>query len=158
MALLIRQSRQDDSVAIRQCIVELQEFERGIEPRLRPGESMADAYWDHIQERCAAANGVVYVAIQDEALVGFVAVLAEEPFEGLDDPPGTYGLVTDIVVLGSHRGQGIGRKLLEQAEAFVRAAGAHELRIGVLSRNQNARPLYLSAGFLPSFEILTKNV
>jgi GNAT superfamily N-acetyltransferase len=158
MALLIRQSRQDDSAAIRQCIVELQEFERGIDPRLRPGESMADAYWDQIQERCAAANGVVYVAIQDEALVGFVAVLAEEPFEGLDNPPGTYGLVSDIVVLGSHRGQGIGRKLLEQAEAFVRAVGARELRIGVLSGNQNARRLYLNAGFLPSFEILTKNV
>lgn len=156
MALLVRESRRDDDAAICRCLVELQEFERGIEPRLRPGESMAAAYWQRIQERCAAANGRAFVAVQDGVVVGFVAVLAEEPFEELDDPPGTYGVITDVVVLPSHRGRGIGRELLEHAEAFARAAGARELRIGVLSANSGARRLYRQSGFVPHLEVLTK--
>jgi ribosomal protein S18 acetylase RimI-like enzyme len=61
----------------------------------------------------------------------------------LDDPPGTYALVTDLVVLSSHRGRGIGQQLLGRAEAFVRSAGAAELRIGVLANNITARRFYL---------------
>ena len=38
---MIREYRDDDLAAIRICIVELQESERRIDDRLRPGESMA---------------------------------------------------------------------------------------------------------------------
>ncbi len=153
---LIRECRADDDAAVRRCIVELQEFERGIEPRLLSGESMAAAYWQRIQERCAKANGRAFVAELDGSVVGFLAVLAEQPFEELDDPPGAYALVTDVVVLSSHRGRGIGRQLLEHAEAFVRAAGARELRIGVLSKNTTAKRLYVGMGFQSNLEVLAK--
>jgi GNAT superfamily N-acetyltransferase len=137
-------------------VVELQEFERAIDPRLRPGEAMADAYWENVQLRCARANGQVFVAEQDGSVIGFVSVLASEPFTELDDPPGTYGLVTDVVVLPSHRGRRIGTQLLQHAEAFARTAGATELRIGVLAGNSAARRLYLSEGFVPHLEVLIK--
>ena len=44
----------------------------------------------------------------------------------LDDPPGHYALITDLVVLDSYRGRGIGRQLLERAEAYAKQAGATE--------------------------------
>jgi ribosomal protein S18 acetylase RimI-like enzyme len=156
MAPVIRDCRQDDAAAVRRCIVELQDFERTIDPRLRSGESMADAYWTNIQARCARANGRVFVAEQEDGIVGFVAVLAAEPFTELDDPPGTYALVTDLVVLATYRGQGVGARLLRHAEAFARTAGATELRIGVLSGNTAARQLYLRAGFAPHLEIFVR--
>lgn len=156
MAVSVRECRVPDDEAIRRCIVELQEFERGIEPRLRAGESMADAYWGRIQQRCLEAKGRTFVAEDGGLVVGFVAVVAEQPFEELDDPPGTYALVTDLVVLPPHRGRGIGRLLLEHAEDFVRRAGATELRIGVLAKNSTARQLYLGMGFEPTVEILSK--
>ncbi len=156
MEILIREYRQGDAVAVRQCIIELQEFERAIDPRLRPGESMADDYREHIQGQCAEANGRVFVAEHEGAVVGFVAVLAAQPFTELDDPPGTYALVTDVVVQASHRGHGIGSQLLRHAEAFVRVAGATELRIGVLAENVAARRLYLDSGFVPHLEVFTK--
>lgn len=37
---IIREYRPDDARAVRACIVELQEAERAIEPRLRPGEDI----------------------------------------------------------------------------------------------------------------------
>jgi GNAT superfamily N-acetyltransferase len=137
-------------------LVELQEFERTIDPRLRPGEAMADAYWENIQARCNETNGQVFVAEQDGVVVGFIAILATEPFTELSEPPGTYALVTDVVVLPSHRGRGIGAQLLQHAEAFARAAGATELRIGVLARNAVARKLYRGAGFVPHLEVFIK--
>jgi len=156
MALVIREYRQEDATAVRRCLVELQEFERAIDPRLRPGEAMADGYWDNIHVRCAEAHGRVFVADQVGTVVGFVAVLAAEPFTELSEPPGTYALVTDIVVLPSQRCRGIGAQLLSHAEAFVRAAGATELRIGVLAGNAAARSLYRGAGFVPHLEVFIK--
>jgi diamine N-acetyltransferase len=136
--------------------VELQEFERTIDPRLRPGDSMADDYWARIQTRCAEKNGRVFVGEANGTVVGFVAVLAHEVFTELDDPPGTYAVVTDLAVLPTHRRQGIGRQLLERAELFAKVAGARELRISVLARNTAARRLYLAAAFVPHQEILAK--
>src|SRR6185503_5168975 len=112
MGLVIRECRQDDDAAVRRCIVELQDFERTIDPRLRPGESMADAHVEHLRTRCVEANGRMFVADQDGTVVGLLVVLAAQPFSGPDEPTGTYALVTDLVVLSSHRGRGIGRQLL----------------------------------------------
>lgn len=117
---------------------------------------MADEYWEWIRSRCAEANGKVFVADQDGSVVGFVSVLAAQPFEEPDDPPGHYALLTDLVVLSSYRGAGIGRELMERAEAFARSAGATELRVGVLAANSVARTLYLNSGFVPHLEVFTK--
>ncbi len=100
--------------------------------------------------------GQIFVAEIDGAVVGFVTVIAREPFTELDEPPGTYALITDLVVLPPHRNKGIGRALLERAEAYARSAGARELRIGVLVQNEPARRLYLAANFSPHLEIMTK--
>lgn len=156
MEYVVREYCQTDAAALRQCVVELQEFERTIDPRLQPGDTMAVAYCEHIHARCLAAGGKVFVAELGDAVVGFVAVLAHEPFTELDDPPGTYALITALVVLAPHRRCGIGRQLLERAEAFAQAAGAPELRIGVLAKNEAARQLYLAAAFLPHLEVFAK--
>jgi GNAT superfamily N-acetyltransferase len=155
-ACQIRPYRASDFEAVRRCVVELQDYERTIDPRLRPGELMADDYWKSIEVRCSEADGLVLVAEQDGAVVGFVAVFAAQPFTELDEPPGTYGLVSDLVVLPPQRGRRVGSELLRRAEAFVRAEGATELRIGVLAQNTGARRLYLNVGFVPHQEILVK--
>src|SRR5690606_16897764 len=117
MALAIRKYQPEDTAGVRRCVVELQEFERRIDPRLRPGEEMADAYWENMQRRCTEANGQVFVADDGGSVVGFVSVLAAEPFVEIDDPVGTHALITDIVVLPSHRGRRVGAELLQRAEA-----------------------------------------
>jgi GNAT superfamily N-acetyltransferase len=156
MSAVIRAYQEDDAAGLRQCVVALQEFERTIDPRILPGEEIADAYCEQIHSRCREADGRVFVAANDEAVVGFVAVLAHETFTALDDPPGTFALITDLVVLEPYRNRGIGRLLLERAESYARGAGARELRIGVLTHNTSARRLYLDAAFMPHLEILVK--
>lgn len=153
---MIRDYRPDDAHVVRRCVIELQEFERTIDPGLRAGEAMADAYCEQMDARCQRSGGQIFVAEIAGAVVGFVTVIAREPFTELDEPPGTYALITDLVVLPAQRNKGIGRALLERAEAYARLAGARELRIGVLVQNELARRLYLAADFQPHLEILTK--
>jgi ribosomal protein S18 acetylase RimI-like enzyme len=65
-----------------------------------------------------------------------------EPDEGQ-----AYAHVSDLVVLSAYRRRGIGRALLERAEAYARGAGARTLRVGVLVKNEAAGRLYRRIGF-----------
>lgn len=71
-----------------------------------------------------------------------------------DAPIGHLGLVegAGIVEFGmmiepSHRGQGLGRQLLDAAIAWSRAIGAHKMALEVWPHNERAQALYLAAGF-----------
>lgn len=136
-----------DRDQLRACVVELQEFERGLEPRLPRGEEMADRYLAFMLERCARTAGRVFVAEVGYTVVGFVAVLANVPQEEPDEDRAPYAYVSDLVVRSAHRRRGLGRALLEHAEKFAHDAGARLLRVGVLARNEGARRLYASLGF-----------
>ena len=129
-----------------------------IDPRLLPGESMATSYLDHLLRECAECDGTILVAEVDGAVVGFATVLARVVSEELDEPPGSYAIVTDLAVLESMRRRGIGAALLAESEKYAKAAGATELRIGVLSQNRPARDLYLAVGFTPYTETLSKQL
>lgn len=55
--------------------------------------------------------------------------------------------VHDVVVLASHRGQGIAARMLEQVEHIARARGACKLTLEVLAGNAAATRLYRRIGF-----------
>jgi ribosomal protein S18 acetylase RimI-like enzyme len=156
--MLIRDHLDGDVPAVIRCIVALQDFERRLDPRLRPGEAMAAAYWDGILQRCREVQGRVLVADLDGVVAGFGVVLTRVPFTELDDPQGEYALVSDLVVLPEHRRRGIGGLLMQRAETVARDAGATCLRIGVLAANKSARDLYAAAGFEPYLEVLEKRL
>src|SRR5689334_22480586 len=127
----IRESRAGDRDGITRCIALLQDSECTFHPRLRPGDELAGGYLDQLLDRGQDSAGAFFVADVDGDVVGFVSVLARERFTSMDEPPGTFALITDLVVLPSHRRLGLGRALLARAEAFACASGAPEVRIYV---------------------------
>ena len=151
MPLVIRPFERRDLPAIRSCIADLQEAERSLDHRLRSGDEIAEDYLEQLRAKCAAQAGTILVAESDGRVTGFAAVQARVPYEELDDPPGEYAWVSDLVVVGSHRRRGIGQALMIAAQAHALAQGAGELRIGVLVANTAARKLYLVLGFRPHF-------
>jgi hypothetical protein len=78
--VIIREYTAEDEPTIRRCVVAIQEFERTIDPRLLPGEEMADQYCRQIHAQCAKLAACLFVDEDDGVVVGFVAVLSREPF------------------------------------------------------------------------------
>lgn len=132
---------------LRECLVELQDFERRLDPRMPPGCDIVDEYVPRMLDRCIECDGKVLIAEVDHEVAGFVTILTKVTSTELEDGDVEYGLVSDLMVRKSFRARGLGRKLLEEAESFARANGVKWLRIGVLADNQAADNLYSSMGF-----------
>jgi ribosomal protein S18 acetylase RimI-like enzyme len=149
---------QRDGAAIRRAFVELQDFEREIDPRMPTGEAIADAYLKLMFGRGAELAGVILVAEVDDDIAGFVSVWTRYRSSEPDDDPSEHGFISDLVVLASHRGRGIGRALLMAAEVRAREAGAQEIRLSVKAGNATARALYETEGYEPTDIYLEKEL
>jgi len=155
-APLIRPYETGDGASLRDCIAELQDAERAIDGRLRPGRAIASDYLDAMLDECRRYAGQVFVLEVDDVIAGFTTVYTRVPFERLDEPPGDYAIVAELLVRREYRRRGYARALLAHAERYAASEGATELRIGVLSDNTAARTLYLGVGFRPYIETLSK--
>lgn len=147
-----------DHDAVRACCVELQDFERALDPRMPPGERIADAYLKLMFDRCDEFAGVTLVAESGGSVVGYVAVWTCYRSREPDDDPDEHAFVPDLVVSATHRGHGTGRALLRAAEARARDAGAASIELSVKAANTGARALYSSEGFEESEISLRKRI
>jgi GNAT superfamily N-acetyltransferase len=137
----------DDLPAVRMCLIELQEFERALDPRVPPRATIADAYLDGLFRRCDQLAGQLFVAEADGRVVGFVSVLGACRSDAPDDDAAPFAYVDDLVVLPTHRGHGHGQALLGRAEAYASAQGRSTLRLRVKGGNHPARGFYAHAGY-----------
>ncbi|MEM9148552.1 MAG: GNAT family N-acetyltransferase [Pseudomonadota bacterium] len=85
----------------------------------------------------------VLVAAGAEALVGYAALLPLAKFQD-----GERGLeIHHLWVEAAHRGQGVGRALIDAAVAEARALGCGSVTIGTHADNHEAQARYLAMGF-----------
>lgn len=147
-----------DMVQVRECLIELQNHEQCIDPRMPSGESIVDAYMPEMLARCDECVGKILVAEVDNKIAGYITILTKVRSEELAAGDFEFGLVTDIVVLKKFRNNGLGKELLEAAEAYARACKVKWLRIGALDNNQAARTLYASMGFSGLYVELEKDL
>lgn len=86
---------------------------------------------------------LVLVAVEGGAVIGMVTVqLLVSTAEG-----GEAGLLEDLVVDEGHRGAGVGRRLVEAAEAWTRARGATRLQLLADADNAPALRFYGRMGW-----------
>ena len=147
-----------DAGQLRDCVVELQEFERDIDARMPGGEEIVDDYVAEMLNRCRACEGIVLVADDDGSIAGYVTILNRVQSDDLDDGDIEFGLVSDLLVRDAYRGRGLGRDLMQAAEEFARDNDVQWLRISVMAGNQSARELYSSMGFDEIYVELEKNL
>ena len=136
-----------DRNALISCIVEMQDFERSVEPMLPAGVDMANSYVELLLDRCSGTSGRVFIAETDQTVVGFVGVITRVEPNDPDEEATPYTYISDLVVLSAYRRRGIGSALLRHAEAYARDQGMTLVRINVLAKNQAAGQLYRTLGF-----------
>ena len=100
----------------------------------------------HWRESIAGPGRAAFVAEAGGAPVGFVTLACGNESHSLLQPQ-RWARVNSICVLERVRGQGVGRALMERAEAWARFEGAEELRLVVWAFNTRAVHLYEELGY-----------
>lgn len=155
---MIREYRPEDAAQLEARNVELQDFQRRIDPYQLDGQTLAPRYVAYMFERCAETDGKVFVAELDGQVVGFISVWAKVKATAIEEEAYEFAYVSDLAVMPDYRGRGIGKALLRAAEDYAVEQGATILRLGVLAKNEVARKLYHDYGFEERIIALTKNL
>lgn len=91
----------------------------------------------------AQSHAIILLAYEDEAPIGLLI-----GFQGFSTFLASPLLnIHDIAVIPEQRGNGIGRKMLQQAEAICRERGYGQITLEVRVDNPGAQHLYQSEGF-----------
>ncbi|KZN23617.1 GNAT family N-acetyltransferase [Haladaptatus sp. R4] len=113
-------------------------------------------YDSHIladENRGAVRDSIARHIIEDGLLVardsGIVGFVMFELQTGLYQQTTTRGLIQNVYVAPSHRNEGVGSALLDEAEALLAERGAEVFSLDVMARNENARRLYENRGYEP---------
>ncbi|HEX6038489.1 GNAT family N-acetyltransferase [Longimicrobium sp.] len=101
-------------------------------------------------------NVVVLVAERDGAVVGYTYAGVEgHDYMALRGPAGA---LYDVVVDPDHRGQGVGRMLLDATIAALEARGAPRVVLSTAERNEPAQRLFARAGFRRTMIEMTREL
>ncbi len=138
-----------DFAGLGECVVALQDFESGLDPRFPDGASIVEAYVPDILKRCETYAGKIIVADVDGEVAGYAMIWSSVKGGEIEDGDFETARLADLAVLEKHRRQGIATALIEAAENYARERGATCLHIGVMAANRRALALYDSCGYTP---------
>jgi ribosomal protein S18 acetylase RimI-like enzyme len=111
-------------------------------------------------ELLAKPDTILFLATDGDAAIGYgVAHVLAAGDTWIADTwrtGGRIGEIESLAVLPSHRGQGIGTRLLEALESELASIGIRDLILGVLAGNADAIRLYRRHGYRPTWEYLSR--
>lgn len=97
----------------------------------------------HLRERPAGSHIFVAEDRGDGRRVGFVHLVKADDF--FDGRPNCH--ISDLAAAPGEEGRGVGRALLEWAEAWAREQGCRRVTLSVFPGNERARRLYEATGY-----------
>lgn len=99
----IRKATPEDRSALELCFVELQRFERAIEPNRTEPSTIAAEYIEELVADCVDHDGVILIAEEDDHVVGFACVLSHVRSSNVIEKHRDHAYVTDLYVRASER-------------------------------------------------------
>ena len=142
--MLIRPFRADDLPTLKRITVEAfagVSIDEGME-QLFGDVNGHDWRWRkarHLDDDVARDAGGIFVVEVDGRVVGGVTTW--------QDRDAGIGHIPNIAIDASHRGQGLGRRLLEHALQHFRESGLTHAKIETLVQNEVGQHIYTSLGF-----------
>jgi len=111
-------------------------------------------------ELLAKPDTVLFLATAGSAVIGYglahVLAAADTWLPDTWQTGARIGEIESLAVLPSHRGQGIGTRLLNALETELAAIGIRDLLLGVLPGNADAIRLYQRRGYRPTWTYLSR--
>jgi ribosomal protein S18 acetylase RimI-like enzyme len=114
------------------------------------------AYGAFLGTQLAAPDVIVLVAERGDTVFGYsYATVEGNDYMSLRGPA---GVLQDIVVDPDHRGQGVGRTLLDATLAALKARGVPRVVLSTAERNEPAQRLFSRAGFRRTMIEMTREL
>ena len=116
----------------------------------------AHGYGSFLGTQLDEPNVIILVAERDGEVVGYTYA----GVEGTDymSLRGPAGVLYDIVVDPAHRGQGVGRMLLDATLEALKSRGAPRVVLSTAERNPSAQRLFDRAGFRRTMIEMTREL
>lgn len=147
MSVLIRTAGRRDLDAIHALWRQLREDQAKADPRLALAHDAESRAREHREIVLADPRTRYFVAEEQGRIVGYL----HAQVEGADPiyAQGKRGSIVDLVVLEDRRRAGIGARLLESSREWFRSLGLHELRIELPALAEEAQAFVRGAGAEP---------
>lgn len=136
-----------DKQVIKNLLVELLDSEKAVEPEWPSGVEIIEPYFNWMLRRSRKFSGAIFVADDDGQVIGFISVLGRAIPTDPDEYPREYALISDLIVHGPYRSQGIGRQLINVAEDYARQCGVSTIRLEASAGNTRGRQFYTRSGY-----------
>ncbi|WP_168204232.1 GNAT family N-acetyltransferase [Aliikangiella coralliicola] len=152
----IRHAQYQDLKFMHDALYQLSEMHHRADPEYfrHPAEISLQKSLKHYIE---SEQAFALIATEGEQAVGFVVgEIIQERSPLLKSM--RYGAINEIFLLEQYRGGGIGRELLQQAQAHCLSLGATELRLEAWGFNEPALSFYRDFGFVTHIHFLRKKI
>ncbi len=154
MSHMIREYTKDDVESVKACIVELQEFERMIDPHRLKGMEVAQKYLEHLVEIGNQNRGKVFVVEINGDIVGMISVYIEEDKKHFRKTQ-KFAHISDLIVLPEYSNKGISKELLEKAEEYAKLKHVTTIETAVLAKHAEGIDSFQRNGY-HNFEIVLR--
>lgn len=157
-AVIIRPAARGDLRAVGRLGALLVQSHHELDPtRFIPaGPDTEQAYASYLGSQLDKPRVVVLVAERGGEVIGYTYAGVEgHDYMALRGPA---GVLYDLVVDPAHRGNGIGRRLLDATLAALKARGAPRVVLSTAEGNVAARRLFVAAGFRLTMSEMTREL
>ncbi len=156
MAVSIREREAGDRERLVDLFRQLNSHEDAIAHDRRTDRAAAEDSLAFVEERLAERGGIFLVAELAGEVAGLLVLVYETDCIYIREARRRFAYIQDLVVDDRHRRHGIGRALMDAAEAAAKAAGCRRMVLGVLAGNAAALAAYDRQGYRPYAQDLEK--
>jgi len=146
MTHLIRKYTREDTEGIKKCLIELQDFERLMDPKRLEGVRVAHEYLEHLLSLCENGNGTIFVVEINCEVVGMVSVYIENDLKRFRTNH-KFAYISDLIVMKEHKSDGVIEDLFDAAEKYVKSKNVNSIQASVLKNHDESLSGYLRNGF-----------
>lgn len=136
---------------VKKLLVQLQEYLTEIDLLnvQTVSKDYSEEYFRLLMNELQDNSGKVFLALQDNKVVGLTAVSVEEKdcIDRLTTRCPKRGKVSELIVDESFRGGGIGSQLINKAEQYFKSLNCEFISVDVFAPNQNSRDFYAKHGY-----------
>ncbi|MBU2213449.1 GNAT family N-acetyltransferase [Patescibacteria group bacterium] len=151
MNIVIRDYKQSDKEALIHCMESLQDHLITIDPRkrIRRLPEYGEKYVEDLLKKTKEQEGWIGLAEYEERIIGCIAVIVErkDGLAKLQYVPSPMGDILELYVDPNLRSKGIGAKLMEAAEQYLRSKGCDAVNVEVFVPNERAHEFYKKCGY-----------